>query len=112
MAAERLNIDPLSILDNRGERQVEFDGEVDGERRAFAVRYAAIEALSGSMPDDATDLVATFRALEEPIADAALVSLARNSDQDLVLIGEGDLPQTLETPPTFHPHPDGGVEAV
>ena len=110
MAADRLRIDHLSILNNVFDRQVEFAGEIDGERRQFAAKHEVLEALSGGIPDDGMNVVAVFRALEGAITDAALVSLARNGDQDVVTISGNDLPQTLETPPTFHPHPDGGED--
>ena len=51
MAADKLDIDTASILDNPNERQVEFSGEVDAEELQFAVQYDVLEALSGDAPE-------------------------------------------------------------
>ena len=87
--ADRLDIDDTSIFDNLDERQVEFTGEVDGDEYQFAVQYDVLEALSGDAPDgDAAD---TFKLYVDPITDAALSALARDSDQALILVSENDL---------------------
>jgi hypothetical protein len=90
MAADRLDIDTASILDNVNERQVEFSGEVDAEEYQFAVQYDVLEALSGDAPeeDDAVDM---FNRFSDAIAEAGLAALARNADQSLVVISESDL---------------------
>ena len=87
--AERLDIDNASILDNLGEQQVEFEGEVDGDEYQFAVRYDLLEALSGDAPDG--DAVDTFNRFVDPISDAALTALARDRDQAIVIVSENDL---------------------
>jgi len=89
MAANQLDIDTSSILDNIDDRQVEFDGTVDGEEYQFAVQYDVLEALSGDVPDG--DGVQTFNMFVDPISDAALSALARNSDQDIIIVSENDL---------------------
>ena len=89
MAASRLEIDNSTILDNIDERQVEFDAEVDGDEYQFAVQYDVLEALTGDAPDD--DAVDTFNRYIDPISDAALSALARNSDQALIVVSENDL---------------------
>ena len=87
--ANRLDIDDASILDNIDERQVEFTGEVDGDEFQFAVQYDVLEALSGDAPDG--DAVETFNRFVDPITDAALSALARERDDDFVLVSENDL---------------------
>ena len=89
MMAGQLEIDNASIFDNEEERQVEFSGEVDGDEHQFAVQYDVLEALSGDAPDG--DALETFRTFVDPITDAALSALGRNSDQELVLVSENDL---------------------
>ena len=89
MAASRLEIDNSTILDNIDERQVEFDAEVDGDEYQFAVQYDVLEALTGDAPDD--DAVDPFNRYIDPISDAALSALARNSDQALIVVSENDL---------------------
>ena len=87
--ADRLDIDNASILDNLDEQQVEFTGEVDGEEYDFAVKYDLLEALSGDAPDgDAAD---TFNRFIDPINDAALSALTRDSDQAIIVVSENDL---------------------
>lgn len=87
--AQRLDIDDASIFDNLEERQVEFSAEVDGDEYEFAVRYDVLEALSGDAPDG--DAVATMANFVDPITDAALAALARNSDQAPIVVSESDL---------------------
>jgi hypothetical protein len=89
MAADRMDIDLSTILDNVDEEVVEFTGEVDGDEYEFAVQYAVLEALSGDKPDD--DAVDMFNRFSDTIAEAALVALARNSDQGQIVISENDL---------------------
>lgn len=89
MAAPSLDIDNSSILDNVDERQVEFAGEVDGDEYQFAVQYDVLEALTGDAPDgDAVDL---FNRYVDPITDAALSALSRDSDQAMIVVSENDL---------------------
>ncbi|WP_394646509.1 hypothetical protein [uncultured Sphingomonas sp.] len=89
MAADRLEIDISTLLDNIDERQVEFTGEADGDDYEFAVQYDVLEALSGDAPDgDAVDM---FNRFSDTIADAALSALARNADAQPIVVSEGDL---------------------
>lgn len=87
--ADRLDIDNTSIFDNLDERQVEFTGEIAGDEFQFAVQYDVLEALSGDAPDD--DALETFKQFIDPIADAALAALARNTDQSIIIVSENDL---------------------
>ncbi|HEX8554789.1 MAG TPA: DUF1488 family protein [Sphingomonas sp.] len=87
--AERLLIDPQSILDNVGDRQVEFTARGDGEPYQFAVRYDVLEALSGSVPD--TDAPALFRQHQAAIEAMAPRALSRADGTDLVVITENDM---------------------
>jgi len=87
--AARLDIDNSTILDNIDERQVEFTGEVDGDEYEFAVQYDVLEALTGDAPDG--DAVDTFNRYVDPISDAALSALSRNSDQAMIVVSENDL---------------------
>ncbi|WP_294251047.1 DUF1488 family protein [uncultured Sphingomonas sp.] len=91
MAAEQLEIDDTTLFDNLDDRQVEFDGRVDGESYQFAVQYSVIEALSGSKPDG--DAEESFRRYREPIAQAALAALANGPDRSIIVISENDLDQ-------------------
>jgi len=89
MAAPTLDIDNSSLLDNIDERQVEFTAEVDGDEYQFAVQYDVLEALTGDAPDgDALDI---FNRFVDPISDAALAALGRDSDQDMIVVSENDL---------------------
>lgn len=87
--AQRLEIDNASILDNVDERQVEFDGMVDDEEYQFVVQYSVLEALSGDAPEgDAVDI---FNRFADPVSDAALSALARDTDQPVIVVSENDL---------------------
>lgn len=89
MAASQMEIDHATILDNIEGEQVEFTAEVDAEEYEFAVQYDVLEALSGDRPDgDAADM---FQRFIDPITDAALAALARNSDQSIIIVSENDL---------------------
>ena len=89
MAADKMDIDLSTVLDNVDESLVEFTAEVDGDDYEFAVQYAVLEALSGDAPED--DAVEQFHRFSDTVAEAGLVALARNSDQALILISENDL---------------------
>jgi hypothetical protein len=89
VAADKMDIDLSTLLDNDREQQVEFTGEVDGDEYEFAVQYAVLEALSGDAPED--DAIDMFNRFSDTIAEAGLVALARNSDQALIVISENDL---------------------
>ena len=86
---DRLDIDKASIFDNLEERQVEFTGEVAGDEFQFAVQYDVLEALSGDVPDG--DAAETFGRFVDPISDAALAALARDSDEPMIVVSENDL---------------------
>lgn len=90
MAADKLDIDIASILDNPAEKQVEFSGEVDAEEVQFAVQYDVLEALSGDAPEE-DDAVEMFNRFSDQIAEAGLVALARSADQTLIVISENAL---------------------
>lgn len=86
---DRLFIDDATVFDNLDEQQVEFDGEVDGERLRFAVRHDVLEALSGERPDG--NAVALFGRHLDPIAGAALAALGHDRGTDLIIVSENDL---------------------
>ncbi|WP_375287200.1 DUF1488 family protein [Sphingomonas sp.] len=89
MAADQLEIDMTSLLDNVDAQQVEFTGEVDGDEYEFVVQYDVLEALSGDPPED--DAVDTFNRYVDSITEAALTALARNTDAKPVIVSENDL---------------------
>ena len=89
VAADKMDIDLSTLLDNDREQQVEFTGEVDGDEYEFAVQYAVLEALSGDAPED--DAIDMFNRFSDTIAEAGLVALARDSDPALIVISENDL---------------------
>jgi hypothetical protein len=88
MAEDRVTIDTATILDNVDERQVEFTGEASGERYAFALRYDVLEALAGALPTDPLPLFQRHAARVQTLAADAL---ARDPDQDVIVISENDL---------------------
>jgi len=89
MPAHQLEIDDTTVFDNLDDRQVEFDGEVDGEEYQFAVQYSVLEALTGDKPDgDAED---SFRRHVDTIRDAALAALSNGPDRPIIVISENDL---------------------
>ncbi|KQN94104.1 hypothetical protein ASE95_04325 [Sphingomonas sp. Leaf231] len=89
MAADRLDIDNSTLLDNIDERQVEFNAEADGDEYEFAVQYDVLEALSGDEPDG--DAIDTFNRFSDTIIEAALSALARNADAVPIVVSESDL---------------------
>lgn len=86
---DRLTIDDSSVFDNLDERVVEFSGVVDGDEYEFAVQYDVLEALGGDAPDG--DAAQIFQQLVDPVADAALVALARDADASPIVVSENDL---------------------
>ncbi len=88
MAEDRVTIDTASVFDNVEDRQIEFTGEASGELYAFALRYDVLEALSGAEP---TAPVQTFQHHRARIQTLAADALARDPDQDLIVISENDL---------------------
>ena len=103
MADNGLTIDTKSFFDNPADRQVEFRGEVDGEVYSFAARYAVIEALSGGHVGERP--VEAFAAVQDEVARAGLIALARSDGNDLVIVDERDLDQTASTAPGPHAGP-------
>lgn len=91
MAAQQLEIDDTTLFDNLDDRQLEFDGEVDGDAYQFAVQYSVLEALSGSQPDG--DAEESFRRYRNPIVQAALTALSKGPDRPIIVISENDLDQ-------------------
>ena len=91
MAANRLDIDNATLLDNVEEQQVEFTAEVDGDEYEFAVQYDVLEALSGDRPDADDGAVDMFNRFIDPITDASLAALARDGDATLIVVSENDL---------------------
>jgi hypothetical protein len=89
MAADRLTIDPATVFDNVDDRRVEFAADIGDQRRAFAAQYDLLEALGAEVPDDRA--VAVFRKHVDTISAIGAKALARNKDEDLVVISENDL---------------------
>jgi len=87
--ADRLSIDAATLFDDVDARTVEFSGEIDGERYDFALQYDVIEALDGSAPDDGA--IMAFERHRDAIEKAATTALARDPDQDRVVVSENDL---------------------
>lgn len=90
MAEDRVTIDTTTLLNDLDERHVEFDGEASGETHRFAVQYDVLEALSGDVPEDDEAVLLVQRHADE-IADFAATALARDPDQELVVISENDM---------------------
>ncbi len=89
MAADRLTIDPATVFDNVDDRRVEFAADIGDQRRAFAAQYDLLEALGAEVPDDRA--VAVFRKHVDTISAIGAKALARNEDEELVVISENDL---------------------
>lgn len=89
MATGQLEIHDSTIFDNIDATQVEFTAEVDGDEYEFAVEYSVLEALSGDRPEG--DAALTFIRFVDPISEAALSALARNSDASPIVVSENDL---------------------
>ena len=89
MAEDRLDIDMKTLEDNSDLRQVEFEAEISDERHQFAVQYDVLEALSTVSPEG--EAVAIFRQHADEIAGMGATALARDPDQEIILISENDL---------------------
>jgi len=89
MAADKMDIDLASAIDNVEDHVVEFTGEVDGDEYEFAVQYAVLEALSGDVPED--DAIDMFTRFSDTIAEAGLVALGRGNSTNVIVISENDL---------------------
>lgn len=90
MSDERVTIDPATLFDNVDDRQIEFDGEADGERYQFALRYGVVEALTGAIPEG--DALSDIESHLPTVEQLAATALARDYDQELIVISENDLP--------------------
>jgi len=88
MAEDRVTIDQTTVFDNVADRQVEFTGEASGERYAFALRYDVLEAIGGGEPTAPVQLFQHHRARIQTLAADAL---ARDPDQETIVISENDL---------------------
>ncbi len=88
MAESQITLDPTTPFDNVDDRQIEFSGEASGETYDFALQYDVLEALAGTIP---TDPVPLFQRHGDAIAAAATRALARDPDQERVVISENDL---------------------
>ena len=85
----RLTIDPKTVFDNADQRRVEFAADIGDERRAFAALYDLLEALAAEVPDDRA--VALFQRHTARIQELGVAALARDGDQEIVVISENDL---------------------
>lgn len=91
MAEDRVTIDWSTLLDNIGDRQVEFSGEASGDRYDFAVKYDVIEALTARIPDgDAATMALAHR---ETLERAAGRALARFDGIGRTMVSGNDLDQ-------------------
>jgi hypothetical protein len=90
MADDRVTIDTTTLLNDVDAQHVEFDGEASGETYRFAVQYDVLEALSGDVPEDDEAVMLVQRHADD-IADFAATALARDPDQDLIVISENDM---------------------
>ena len=99
MAEDRVTIDNNTLLDNVGDRQVEFAGEASGDRYDFAVQYDVLEALSARIPSD--DAVAIFQHHSSDIEQAAARALTRYNDVGRIIVSGNDLEQPW---PAERPH--------
>jgi ABC-type xylose transport system substrate-binding protein len=102
MAEDRVTIDTDTLLDNIGDRQVEFSGEASGDRYDFAVQYDVLEALSARIPDG--DGAAIFQQHADEIARAAARALARSDLIGRITVSGNDLEQPW---PAERPHITG-----
>ncbi len=89
MAEDRITIDTGTLDDDVDLRQVAFAGELSGTRYQFAVQYDVLEALSAQVPG--SDALALFRQHADAIATLGTTALARDPDQETVVISENDL---------------------
>jgi len=89
MAEDRVTIDFDTLLDNIGDRQVEFAGTASDERYAFAVQYDVLEALAGQTPDG--DGVAMVQQHHDAIESAAAKALGRADGIGRTIVSGNDL---------------------
>ncbi len=87
--SSRLDIDQASLTDNDRQKQVEFTGEIDGEDRDFAVKYAVLKELSGDEPED--DALELFERFSDEIVDICAEAAVAKPSATLIVIDEGDL---------------------
>lgn len=91
MAETHVTLDPATLLDNLGDRQVEFSGDASGDRYAFAVQYDVLEALAGRIPDE--DALAITLMHRDAIEQAAGQALARFDGIGRTIVSGNDLDQ-------------------
>jgi hypothetical protein len=89
MAEDRVTIDTRTFDDDVDLRQVAFEGELSGTRYQFAVQYDVLEALSAQVP--ISDAVALVQQYADAIATLGATAVARDPDQETVVISENDL---------------------
>jgi hypothetical protein len=100
MAEDRVTIDLDTLLDNVGDRQIEFTGEASGDNYDFAVQYDVLEALSGRLPIG-EDAVPVFVQHRGELEFAAARALARYNDIGRITVSGSDLEQPW---PAERPH--------
>ncbi|MES3153882.1 DUF1488 family protein [Sphingomonas faeni] len=89
MAEDRLDIDTGTIEVDDDLRRIEFEAEISSERYRFAVHYDVLEALSAMAPD--AEAATIFRQHADEIARLGAKALARDPDQEIIVISENDL---------------------
>ncbi len=89
MAADRLTIDTATVFDNSDQHRVEFSAAIGDEVHAFAAQYDLLRALSAEEPE--AQPVALFHRHADRVATLGTTALARDPDQELVVISENDL---------------------
>ena len=87
--SSRLVIDQASLTDNDRQKQVEFTGEIDGDDRDFAVKYAVLKELSGDEPED--DALELFERFSDEIVDVCAEMAAAKPNAALIVVDEDDL---------------------
>lgn len=89
MASRSITIDSASTIDNPTDRQVEYRGEVDGDVYDFAIKYSALDVMSGA--DMLEEPAAAFPQLAEPIAEASLRALKGACGTGRIIVDEQSL---------------------
>ena len=87
--SSRLVIDQASLTDNDRQKQVEFTGEIDGDDRDFAVKYAVLKELSGDEPED--DALELFERFSDEIVDVCAEMATAKPNAALIVVDEDDL---------------------
>jgi hypothetical protein len=87
--SSRLDIDQASLTDNDRQKQIEFTGEIDGEDRDFAVKYAVLKELSGDEPED--DALELFERFSDEIVDICADMVTKGGATGVIVVTEADL---------------------